>query len=161
VLRHSALAAWQQELAASEDPDLLLYAQCVPVPGLACVHNFRVPAAQAAAWARVRSGSSWLSAQRAARHMNGSSACALCGLAAGDVLHALVACPALADHRAAWWARAGAVRFPGLAPAEVPPALLLRWFCGGEATPPGIAALHACFATAIESAFARQVARRP
>ena len=154
LLAQQSLLTWQAGLLASNDPALQVYAASVPVPRLAQVHCNRVSAASAAAWGRLRSGSSWLGAHRVARHVAGSVACCLCQAPLCDTWHALVHCPALVEARLLWWQRVGGC-FPGLTPAQVPQQRLLQWFFGAGPLPPGLVAVNAAFAAVIEAAFAR------
>ena len=142
---------WRSSLLTSTDAALLSYGCLVARPCIASVHSPRTSPSQAAAWGRLRSGSSRLAAHRAPPHSLQSSQCALCGAPVCDTWHLLVACPALSDARAIWWASIGS-EFRGQAPGDIPAAELLAFvFCNNS--PPGVAAAHASFAAVCEARY--------
>ena len=142
------LASWRMGIASAADPALQLYATIVRTPLIAPVHNLQILPHYAAAWARLRSGSSWLSAHRVSRHVRGDATCTLCGSGNGDVWHALTTCPAVAQARASWLAVVGN-RIPSTSREP-----MLQYFFAALHQPMYALAAHAAFAYAIETAFA-------
>ena len=147
------LVMWRQQVAASADPALQVYASLVPRPAISSMHCWRVAPHFAVSWARLRSGSSWLSADRISRHASGHNICSLCSADVGDSWHALAACPALAHARSVWWGRVGDA-FDGMLPLQLARQSLLQFFFDVASQSPASLSAHAAFAAAIESAFA-------
>ena len=94
-LINADLASWHASLQAASDSGLAVYRAVMNAPHLASVHGHRTSPAQAAAWSRLRSGSSCLGGHRARRHASGASCCSLCSHADGGTWHVLVSCRAL------------------------------------------------------------------
>ena len=149
-LINADLASWHASLQAASDSGLAVYRAVMNAPHLASVHGHRSSPAQAAAWSRLRSGSSCLGGHRARRHASGASCCSLCSHADGGTWHVLASCPALCAARSTWWSHVGGC-FRELSPDEVPPLQLLAWFFDDHAAA-GTVAAHAQFARRIELA---------
>ena len=146
------VAHWRADMARYSDAALVTYAQSVPHARLSLVHSWGTPPHHAAAWGRLRSGSSSLGAQRVSRHVTGSVACRLCGGAIGDLRHCLLACPALSQARGVWQSRLAAalgLSSPYVFSADVS----LQLFLSPSSV--RLASVHAAFAWEIEFAHRR------
>ena len=149
LLAAKDLAAWHSLITNTSDPDLYTYGSLAIRPAVASVHGPRCSPAPAAAWGRLRSGSSCSAAHRVPWHVNGSGVCTLCGHATCDTFHLVAVCPHLSMQRASWWASVD-TGFHGQSPSDLSPPVLLAFMFNSQA-PPGLAALHAGFAALCEN----------
>jgi hypothetical protein len=144
-------ARWRQQTSQSNDIDIQRYRCCSDIPRLADVHSWRISPSSAAAWCRLRSGCLSLGGDRVSRHTSGSSICRLCGTGPGDVAHAVLVCPALANPRADWRSALSNILQPGAAVPASGPELLTSMFASQQPSP-ALAAVHAAFAAQISAA---------
>ena len=150
----SRLPPWA-DLSRARDASVHLYSAVVPLPGVSAMHCWRVRPCHAAAWARLRSGSSSLSAHWVSGHCCSTIVCSLCSSAPGDIWHALAVCPALATQRSEWWSVVG-VAFNNSVLADVSPAHPLQFFFASSPQNLRILVAHGAFAYAIENAYTSQ-----
>lgn len=151
ALRAFDVHRWQSAISQSADPALRSYSLLVPIPAVSSVHAWGIPIRFAAAWGRIRSGSSCLGAHRPARHARLSSSCLLCNAAHGDAIHCIVHCPALRAQRQLFW-RVVWPAFRGRALSELLPAELLHFFFAPLQSVLRYSLACAAFAFAIERA---------